>query len=104
MAVSVLCAYGLSRPRSLGHRFILLLLIITMFVSGGLIPTFLVVTGLGGSDQWGGLGLPSAVSGVNILVLRAFYSETSAELIDAARMHGAGDWRILWSVVLPTSR
>jgi multiple sugar transport system permease protein/putative aldouronate transport system permease protein len=104
MAVSVLGAYGLSRPRSLGHRFILVLLIITMFVNGGLIPTFLVVTGLGGYDQWWALILPSAVSVFNILILRAFYSGTSAELIDAARMDGAGDWRILWSVVLPTSR
>jgi multiple sugar transport system permease protein/putative aldouronate transport system permease protein len=104
MAVSVLCAYGLSRPRSLGHRLILLLLIITMFVNGGLIPSFLVVTGLGGYDQWWALILPSAVSVFNILVLRAFYQETSSELIDAARIDGAGDWRILWSVVLPTSR
>jgi len=104
MVVSVLCAYGLSRSRSLGHRFLLILLIVTMFVSGGLIPTFLVVTGLGGYDQWWALILPSAVSVFNILVLRSFYSETSAELIEAARIDGAGDWRILWSVVLPTSR
>ncbi|MFE9425594.1 carbohydrate ABC transporter permease [Kitasatospora sp. NPDC006697] len=104
MVVSVLCAYGLSRSRSFGHRFILLLLVVTMFVSGGLIPSFLVVTGLGGYDQWWALILPGAVSVFNILVLRAFYSETSGELIDAARMDGAGDWRILWSVVLPTSR
>jgi multiple sugar transport system permease protein/putative aldouronate transport system permease protein len=104
MAVSVLCAYGLSRARSLGHRFLLLLLVVTMFVSGGLIPSFLVVTGLGGYDQWWALILPSAVSVFNILVLRSFYSSTSADLIDAARMDGAGDWRILWSVVLPTSR
>ncbi|MBP2706762.1 carbohydrate ABC transporter permease [Microbispora sp. RL4-1S] len=104
MVVSVLCAYGLSRPRSLGHRLILVLLIVTMFVSGGLIPTFLVVTGLGGYGQWWALILPSAVSVFNILVLRSFYAKTSAELIDAARMDGAGDWRILWSVVLPTSR
>ncbi|MEV0531071.1 carbohydrate ABC transporter permease [Kitasatospora sp. NPDC050463] len=104
MGVSILCAYGLSRPRSLGHRFVLLLLIITMFVGGGLIPSFLVVTGLGGYGQWWSLILPSAVSVFNILVLRAFYQETSSELIDAARMDGAGEWRILWSVVLPTSR
>jgi putative aldouronate transport system permease protein len=104
MVVSVLCAYGLSRSRSLGHRFLLILLIVTMFVSGGLIPTFLVVTGLGGYDQWWALILPSAVSVFNILVLRAFYSDTSAELVEAARIDGAGDWRILWSVVLPTSR
>jgi putative aldouronate transport system permease protein len=104
MAVSILCAYGLSRSRSFGHRFVLVLLIITMFVNGGLIPTFLVVTGLGGYDQWWALILPSAVSVFNILVLRSFYSDTSADLIDAARMDGAGDWRILWSIVLPTSR
>jgi multiple sugar transport system permease protein/putative aldouronate transport system permease protein len=40
----------------------------------------------------------------NILVLRSFYSSTSADLIDAARIDGAGEWRTLWSVVLPTSR
>jgi len=104
MVVSVLCAYGLSRSRSLGHRFILMLLIITMFVNGGLIPTFLVVTGLGGYGQWWALILPSAVSVFNILILRAFYSSTSLDLIEAARIDGAGDWRILWSIVLPTSR
>ncbi|WNM33644.1 carbohydrate ABC transporter permease [Streptomyces sp. Li-HN-5-11] len=104
MAVSVMCAYGLSRPRSFAHRFLLLLLIVTMFVNGGLIPTFLVVTDLGGYGKYWALVLPSAVSVFNILVLRAFYSETSGELIDAARLDGAGDWRILWSVVLPTSR
>ncbi|WBO61434.1 carbohydrate ABC transporter permease [Streptomyces camelliae] len=104
MAVSVMCAYGLSRPRSFAHRFLLLLLIVTMFVNGGLIPTFLVVTDLGGYGKYWALILPSAVSVFNILVLRAFYSETSGELIDAARLDGAGDWRILWSVVLPTSR
>ncbi|MET7696482.1 ABC transporter permease subunit [Streptomyces sp. NPDC005485] len=92
------------RSRSFAHRLILTLLIVTMFVGGGLIPAFLVVTGLGGYGRYWTLILPSAVSVFNILVLRAFYSSTSAELIDAARIDGAGDWRILWSVVLPTSR
>ncbi len=104
MLVSILCAYGLSRPRSLGHRTLLMTLVVTMFVSGGLIPSYLVVTGLGGFDQYWALILPSAVSVFNILVLRSFYGSTASELIDAARMDGAGEWRILWSVVLPTSR
>jgi len=104
MIVSVLCAYGLSRSRSFGHRPILMVLIITMFVSGGLIPSFLVVTELGGYDQYWALILPNAVSVFNILVLRSFYSGTAADLIDAARLDGAGEFRILWSVVLPTSR
>ncbi|WP_225851327.1 carbohydrate ABC transporter permease [Streptomyces sp. HPF1205] len=104
MTVSILCAYGLSRHRSLGHRFLLLILVITMFVNGGLIPTFLVVSELHGYGTYWALILPSAVSVFNILVLRSFYSTTAAELIDAARMDGAGEWRILLSVVLPTSR
>jgi len=104
MVVSVLCAYGLSRSRSFGHRPVLLLLIITMFVNGGLIPSFIVVTELGGFDQYWALILPSAVNVFNILVLRSFFSGTAVDLIDAARLDGAGEWRILWSVVMPTSR
>jgi putative aldouronate transport system permease protein len=104
MVVTVLCAYGLSRHGSFGHRFILLFLVVTMFFSGGLIPSFLVVTALGGYGQYWTMILPAAVSVFNILVLRGFFSGTAPELLDAARMDGAGEWRILWSVVLPTSR
>jgi ABC-type glycerol-3-phosphate transport system permease component len=105
MVVSVLCAYGLSRRGSFGHRTLLLTLIVTMFFSGGLIPTFIVVANIfGGYDEYWSLILPSAVSVFNILIMRAFYMGTATDLIDAARIDGAGDWRILWSVVLPTSR
>ncbi len=104
MVVSVLCAFGLSRSRSFGHRFILMLLIATMFFSGGIIPSFLVVAALGGYGSYWSLILPSAVSVFNILVLRAFFSGTAQELIDASKIDGAGDWRTLWAIVLPTSR
>ena len=104
MVVTILCAYGLSRHNSYAHRPILMLLVVTMFFSGGLIPTFLVVSALGGYDNYWSLILPSAVSVFNILVVRAFFSNTAQDLIDAAAIDGAGDWRTLWSVVLPTSR
>jgi len=105
MGVSVMCAYGLSRQRSYGHRTILMTFIVTMFFSGGLIPTFIVVADIfQGYDQYWSLILPSAVSVFNILIIRAFYMNTARDLIDAARIDGAGDWRILWSVVLPTSK
>jgi putative aldouronate transport system permease protein len=104
MVVSVLCAYGLSRARSFGHRKILMLLIATMFFNGGLIPTFLVVNALGGYGHYWALVLPSSVSVFNILIMRGFYSATSSELIDAAKIDGAGEWRTLWSVVLPTTK
>ena len=105
LVVSVLCAYGLSRKGSFAHRTLLLTLLVTMFFSGGLIPSFVVVANLlHGYDQYWALVLPSAVSVFNILIMRAFYQGTASDLIDAARLDGAGDWRILWSVVLPTSR
>jgi putative aldouronate transport system permease protein len=105
MIVSVLCAYGLSRQQSFGQRTILMTFIITMFFGGGLIPTFIVVANIfHGYDQYWALILPGAVSVFNILIIRAFYMNTAMDLIDAARVDGAGDWRILWSVVLPTSK
>jgi putative aldouronate transport system permease protein len=104
MLVTILCAYGLSRRGSFGHRTMLMLLIITMFFSGGLIPTFIVVSALGGYDSYWSLILPSAVSVFNIIVMRGFFMNTAQDLIDAARIDGASEWRTLWSVVLPTSR
>ncbi|MET7985908.1 carbohydrate ABC transporter permease [Streptomyces sp. NPDC005281] len=104
MTVSVLCAYGLSRVGSLGHRWFLMLLLATMFFGAGLIPTYLLVQALGLTDSYLALILPSAVSVFNILVLRAFFMGISPELIDSARIDGAGDWRILWQIVMPLSR
>jgi putative aldouronate transport system permease protein len=105
MVVSVLCAYGLSRPRSLGHRWILMTLIATMFFSGGIIPSFIVVADIfHGYDQYWALVLPGAVGAFNILIIRAFYMNTANELIEAAKLDGASEFRILWSVVLPTSK
>ncbi|GGS09293.1 ABC transporter permease [Streptomyces aureoverticillatus] len=104
MAVSILCAYGLSRPGSILHRPILMVLIATMFFGAGLIPTYLVVQGLGLTDTYLSLILPSAVNVFNILVLRAFFMSTARELVESARIDGAGDLRILWQIVMPLSR
>ncbi|MEU8352414.1 carbohydrate ABC transporter permease [Streptomyces sp. NPDC048845] len=104
MTVSVLCAYGLSRPGSFAHRPILMVLLITMFFSAGLIPTYLLVTGIGLQDSYWAMILPSAISVFNILVLRAFFMSTAPELIDSARIDGAGEWRILLRIVMPLSK
>jgi putative aldouronate transport system permease protein len=104
MTVSVLCAYGLSRSGSFGHRPMLMTLLATMFFGAGLIPTYLLVQSLGLIDTYASLILPSAVSVFNILVLRAFFMGTAPELIDSARIDGAGEFRILWRIVMPLSR
>ncbi|MGW2838835.1 carbohydrate ABC transporter permease [Streptomyces sp. NBC_01335] len=104
MVISILCAYGLSRRDSIAHRPLLMTLMATMFFGAGLIPTYLLVTGIGLSDSYWSMILPSAISVFNILVLRGFFMDTAPELIDAARIDGAGEWRILLQIVMPLSR
>jgi putative aldouronate transport system permease protein len=104
MIVTILAAYGMSRAGSFGHRTILWIMLTTMFFNGGIIPLFLVVSALGGYDQYWALIAPSAVSVFNVIVMRSFFAGTAQDLIDSARIDGADDWRILWRIVLPTSR
>lgn len=102
--VSLLAAYGLSRPGSFGHRPLLFVLLITMFFGAGMIPTYLLVSALGLIDSYWALILPTAVSAFNVLILRSFFMGIDPAITDAARIDGAGDWRILFSIVAPMSK
>ncbi|GAA4979821.1 carbohydrate ABC transporter permease [Kineococcus glutinatus] len=104
MLVSVLAAYGLSRPGSLGHRAILFTFLVTMFFGAGMIPTYLLVSSLGLINSWWSLVLPTAVSAFNVLLLRGFFMGIDTGILEAARIDGASDWRILGQIVLPMSR
>ncbi len=104
LLLTVLAAYGLSRPGSLGHRPILFYFLLTFLVYPGLVPSYLVVTGLGLKDSLWSLILPSAVSVFNLVVVRAFFMSIPSELIDSAHIDGASEWRILFSIVLPLSK
>lgn len=102
-AISVMAAYGLSRTSSLLHRPILFVFLITMFFSAGMIPTYLVVSGLGLIDSYWSLILPGMVSAFNVLILRSFFMGIDQGILEAARIDGAGEFRILATIVLPMS-
>lgn len=104
LTVSVLAAYGLSRTNSVAHRPILFIFLFTMFFGAGIIPTYLLISGLGLINSLWALILPGLVSAFNILLLRNFFMGIDQPIIDAARVDGAGDWRILWNIVLPMSK
>ena len=104
LVVTVLAAYGLSRPGTLAHRPILFYFLLTFLIYPGMIPAYLVVTGLGLKDNLLALILPTAVSAFNLVVLRAFFMNIPGEFYDSARMDGAGEFRILWRIVLPLSK
>jgi putative aldouronate transport system permease protein len=104
LVVTVLAAYGLSRPGSVGHRGLLFYFLLTFLIYPGLVPSYLVVTGVGLKDNLLALILPTALSVFNLVVVRAFFQNIPAELMDSARIDGAGEFRILWRIVLPLSK
>lgn len=104
VTVVTMLAYGLSRPGSLFHKPILLLVLFTLLFSAGMIPGYLVVNGLGLIDSYWALILPSAVSGFQVILVRGFFLEVPQEIIEAARIDGAGDVRILTSIMVPLSK
>ncbi|WP_344660950.1 carbohydrate ABC transporter permease [Catenulispora subtropica] len=104
VAATVGMAYGLSRRDLVGGRFILLIALFTMLFNPGIIPNFLTVKQLGLLGTYAALVLPSLVSAFNLVVLRSFFMALPGELYEAARLDGAGDFRILTRVVLPLSK
>ncbi len=104
LVLTVLAAYGLSRPDSLFHRPLLFFFLITFLIYPGLVPSYLVVTGLGLKNTLWALILPTAVSVFNLVVVRSFFMGIPKELFDSARIDGASEWVVLWRIVLPLSK
>ncbi|MEN3608535.1 carbohydrate ABC transporter permease [Plantactinospora sp. ZYX-F-223] len=104
MATTILLAYGLSRPRSVAHRPLLMVVLFALLFTPGIIPSYLVVKSLGLLDSYWALILPVAVNAFNVIILRAFFMDLPREVIDSARIDGAGDAAILFRIVLPLSK
>lgn len=107
-AISLACtatlAYSLSRPGSLAHQPVLMVVLLSLLFVPGIIPSYLMVKQVGLLDSYWALILPTSVSAFNTIVMRAFFMELPAELIESARIDGAGETKILLRVVLPLSK
>lgn len=102
--VMSLGAYALSK-KTLPHRgFITMAVVITMFFSGGLIPTFLLMKELGLYDTRMALVIPGVYNTFYMLIMRNFFMSLPEELEESARIDGAHDLRILFQLVLPLSK
>ncbi|MFB5662799.1 carbohydrate ABC transporter permease [Alteribacillus sp. HJP-4] len=97
-------AYPLSRSELLGRKFLLLMVLFTMIFSAPLIPTYLVVQNLGLTNTIWALIFPTAISAFNMFVMRSFFMKIPKELIEASRIDGMGELRILFQIVLPLSK
>lgn len=97
-------AYVLSRQSFMLKRFFTLMFIFTMYFSGGLIPSYLLIDKLGLIDSRLVLIIPTAVSTFNLLILITGFKSIPAALEESARIDGAGDWRILLRIIIPLAK
>ncbi|MFE4571552.1 carbohydrate ABC transporter permease [Paenibacillus chitinolyticus] len=104
LILSVAAAYPLSRKDFAGRNAISALMVFTMFFSGGMVPTYLLVKNLGMLNTMWALVIPGAVSVYNIIIMRTFFqSSIPGEMQEAASIDGCSNFGILWKIVLPLS-
>ena len=104
MFMTCLAAYILSRRNLMLNKPITLLIIFTMYFSGGLIPTYLNVLDLGMLDTYWAIIIPGAINTYNMIVLRTGFASVPQSLEEAAIIDGASNLRVLWRIILPLSR
>ena len=104
VSLTSLLGYSLSVPDFVLRTPISVMLLITMFFSGGTIPAYLNIKNLGLMNTTWALVLPGCISAWNVFMYRSFFKGISKEIREAALIDGAGELRILLSVVLPLSK
>ncbi len=105
LVMTILAAYPLSRRNLWGRNVLMKMITFTMFFSGGLIPTYLMVgKTLGLMNSWLALILPGAISVYNMIIMRTYFtSSIPYEIQEAAEIDGASHFGTLMRIVLPLS-
>ena len=101
--VSTMLAYPLSKKYLVGRKYYMGLIIFTMFFSGGMIPSFLLVKNLKLMNTIWALVLPGLCSAYNIIIIRNFFTSLPVEIEEAAFIDGAGEMTVFFKIILPLS-
>lgn len=104
LVMTSLGAYFLSRKRVMFKQPIMMLIIFTMFFSGGMIPFYLNLKDLHLTNSIWGLIVPFMINTYNLVILRTSFESIPDSLIEAAQIDGAGHFKILLQIVLPLSK
>ncbi|WNQ13106.1 carbohydrate ABC transporter permease [Paenibacillus aurantius] len=103
--MTTLAAYPLSRRDLPGRGVIMFFITLTMFFSGGLIPSYLLVKSLGMVNTMWALIIPGAIATYNLIVMRTYFqSSIPWEIQEAAHIDGCSNWKLLTHVILPLSK
>ena len=105
VTLTVLAAYPLSRKNLRGRNFIMMAVLFTMYFSGGMVPTYLLVKDLGMYNTIWAILIPNALSTYNLIVAKTFFENSiPEELYESARLDGCGNISMLLRIVLPLSK
>lgn len=105
VSLTVLAAYPLSRKTLAGRNFFMIAILFTMYFTGGMIPTYLLVKNLGMYNSIWALMIPAAISTYNLIVAKTFFENSiPSELYESACLDGCGNIQMLFSIVLPLSK
>ena len=102
--MTCIAAYVLSRKQFMLRRFFTLMFIFTMYFNGGLIPNYLLIKGLHLIDNRLALILPGAISTFNLMIMITGFEGIPRSLEESARIDGAGDWTILFRIIMPLAK
>jgi putative aldouronate transport system permease protein len=105
VVVTLMAAYALSRREFFARKPIMILVTVTMFFSGGLVPLFVLINGLGLYNTRWSIVLPVAVNTYNLIIARTYLHISIHDSIpESAKMDGCSDVTILWRIVLPVAQ
>lgn len=97
-------AYVLSRQNLMLKKFFTLMFIFTMYFSGGLIPSYLLIDKLGLINNRLALIIPTAVSTYNLLIMITGFKSIPTALEESAKIDGASEWKILFRIIIPLAK
>jgi len=100
MFLNVTFAYAMLKPIP-GRKFFWIYLMFTMFFGGGLVPWFMLIVNLGLVNNRLVMVLPHGVAIMTVILMQSYIRTLSPEYEESAKLDGAGDMRLLWSIVLP---
>ncbi|MCY9656642.1 carbohydrate ABC transporter permease [Paenibacillus chondroitinus] len=103
MFLTICAAYPLTKKRLKGRDFVLTILVITMYFSGGLIPSYILVKNLDLMNSMWSLILPGAMSVFNLIILKTFFASLPESLEESASIDGCNELGILFRIILPLS-
>ena len=103
LVMTTLLAYPLSKKQFYGRGPITVLVVLTMFFNGGMIPSYLIINSLGMIDTIWALVLPVAINSYNMILMRTFFQGLPEELFESARIDGSTELRSMVQIALPAS-